>query len=94
MNDEEKEQYARRLARRAERAVGAIKILFFTMCAVAAATVIYSVIIAATGFIKSDVEGALTGLAVFVCCMAAQAAAVAACAIVARLSLNKLKNLN
>ena len=90
MNSEEKELYARLLAARAERSVKAIKILFFVLIAVASATVT----IAATGFIKTNTAGALGGFAALVGVAVALFIAVAACFITAKISLNKLKNLN
>lgn len=91
--DEIKERYAEKLARRAETAVKVIKILFFCIIAVAAVIVIYTAVIAGTGFIKTDTAAALAALLSLAGVLAALSVAVAAAFITAQISLDRLKRL-
>ena len=86
----EKEQYAEKLAKRAERGLFAIKILFFISVAAAVGLVIYSIVA------YTAIDGAsekLIGFVVFIAVIAALLTGVVVCVIVSKVSLNKLKKL-
>ncbi len=92
--EEEKSVLAAKLARRAEICVKAVKILFIAILAVAAALILFAVIISATGFIKDNKVGTLVGFIVFEGAIILLLAGVIAAFVTAKLSLNKLKKLN
>ncbi len=87
---DEREQYAEKLAKRAERGLFAIKILFFIGVAAAVGLVIFSIV--AFTAIDGELER-LIGFAVFIAVIAALLTGVAVCVIVSKISLNKLKKL-
>ena len=87
---DEKELYAEKLARRAERGLLAIKILFFIGIAVAAGLVIFA-IIAFTAI--EDAQAKIAGFAVFISLIAALLVSVCVSFAVAKSSLIKLNKL-
>lgn len=87
---DDKEIYAEKLAKRAERGLLAIKILFFISVAVAAGLVIFSI----TAFAAiDDAQAKLIGFTVFIAVIAALLAGVGVSFAVAKISLNRLKKL-
>ncbi|MDE6441856.1 MAG: hypothetical protein K2L12_03770 [Clostridia bacterium] len=86
----EKEELARRLAKRAETAVKILKILVIIAGAVFAAAGIFC-IIALT--VISDRQTAVIGIIVFMCCIILLAVAVMSMLAYAYYALNKLKKL-
>lgn len=86
----EKEELARRLAKRAELAVKILKILVIIAGAVFAAAGVYC-IIALT--VISDKQTAIVGIIVFMCCIVILAVAVMSILAYAYYTLNKLKKL-
>ena len=91
---EENSALAQKLAHRADTCVKVIKILFIAVLTVAAALILFAIIISATGFIKDNRTGTLIGFIVFEATLVLLLVGVVASYIVAKVSLNKLKKLN
>lgn len=87
---EDKEELARRLANRVERAVKVLKILVGVAIAIFAVTAVYG-ILALT--VISDKQTAVIGFIVLICCLVVMAAAVMSVLAYAYLTLNKLKKM-
>ena len=88
--EQDKEQYAKALANRAEKAVKILKVLVIVALAIAVGLLIFSIV--ALTVIK-DSETGVIGLAVFMSCISALLIAIASIFVFTLLTLNKLKKL-
>ncbi|MDE6613550.1 MAG: hypothetical protein K2K28_03240 [Clostridia bacterium] len=91
MEDTQKEEYAKLLAKRAELGLKGVKIAFFAIAAVAAAFVLFAIISAS---VKLEYKVRLIVYIVFAVIIVLLLCAVVAAFVYTKLNLEKLKKLN
>ena len=90
MEELQKEEYAKKLASRAELGLKIIKILFIAVCATAFGFAVFAIVSAC---VHLEAQGRLIGYIVFVAAIAILMCAVVASFVVTKLNLDKLKKL-